>query len=297
MNKWCKPAPAANAFRTILFVVMILLFALPFILAVIVSFSAESSITANGYSFFPSEWSTAAYMQIFSSGSIWRSLLNSLIVTAAGTVLSLFLILTMAYALTCKGFRLKKVLTAVVVIPMFFSGGLAASYVVNTQLFHLKDSLLALILPCACSSWYIFIAKRYFTQSIPPSVIEASKLDGASPFQTFCRIILPLSKPLIATLGVFEAFSYWNSWYYAMLYISNSKSNLYPLQYMLVRIQNSMEAALRLEENVSGVVAASAPSESVRMALLVMIVLPVILLYPFTQKYLEGGFTQGASKD
>lgn len=297
MNKWCKPAPATNALRTILFLVMTLLFTLPFILAIIVSFSAESSIAANGYSFFPSEWSISAYEQVFSSSSIWRSLLNSFLITAVGTVLSLFLILTMAYALTCKGFRLKKILNAIVVIPMFFSGGLAASYVVNTQLFHLKDSLLAMILPCACSSWYIFIAKRYIMQSIPQSVIEASRLDGASPFQTFCRIIIPLSKPLIATLGVFEAFSYWNSWYYAMLYISNNKSNLYPLQYMLVRIQNSMEAALKLEENVSGVVAASAPSESVRMALLVMIVLPVILLYPFTQKYLEDGFMQGASKD
>ncbi len=297
MNRWCKANPLVNVLLTVVFVLLSAAFLLPFILALTVSFSTESSVAANGYTFFPAEWTTAAYEMIFRNKGVWRSLLNSITVTAAGTVLSLFLILTMAYALSCRDFKLKKLYTVIVVIPMFFSGGLAASYVVNTQLYHLKDSILALILPCACSSWYIFIAKRYFTQTIPPSIIEAAKLDGASDFRIFGKILLPMSGPLIATIGIFEAFAYWNSWYYAMIYISNERIDLYPLQYLLVRIQESVESALRVSENVAGTVISDLPSDGFRMALLVIIVVPVLLLYPFAQKYMINGITQGANKE
>ena len=297
MNRWCKVNPLVNVLLTVIFTLLSIFFILPFILAVIVSFSTESSIAAKGYTFFPAEWTTAAYEMILNDSGMWRSLLNSIVVTAGGTLLSLFLILTMGYALSCKDFKLKKLYTAIVVIPMFFSGGLAASYVVNTQVFHLKDSLLALILPGACSGWYIFIAKRYFTQTVPASIIDAAKLDGASEFQIFGRIVLPVSGPLIAVIGIFEAFAYWNSWYNAMLYISNDRSDLYPLQYMLVRIQNSMETALRMRENVAGTVIADRPSDSFRMALLVLIVVPVILLYPFAQRYMKDGMMQGSVKE
>ena len=297
MNRWCKVNPLVNVLLAVIFILLSIFFVLPFILAVIVSFSTESSIAANGYTFFPAEWTTSAYEMILNDSGIWRSLLNSIVVTAGGTLLSLFLILTMGYALSCRDFKLKKLYTAIVVIPMFFSGGLAASYVVNTQLFHLKDNILALILPCACSSWYIFIAKRYFSQTIPNSIIEAAKLDGASEFQIFGKIVLPLSGPLIAIIGIFEAFAYWNSWYYAMLYISNDRSDLYPLQYMLVRIQNSMETALNMQENVAGTVITDVPSDSFRMALLVIIVVPIILLYPIPQKHMKDGMLQGSIKE
>ena len=297
MSRWCKVSPLVNVILTVMFVLLCLIFVIPFILAVVVSFSSESSIEKNGYSFFPTEWSIAAYEMIFRNSSIWRSLFNSIVVTSVGTGVSLILILTMGYALSRRNFRFKKLYTAIVVIPMFFSGGLAASYVVNTQLFHLKDNILALILPCVCSSWYIFIAKRYFSQAIPTSIVEAAKLDRASELCIFRKIVLPMSGPLIATIGIFQAFAYWNSWYYAMIYISNDRSDLYPLQYMLVKIQDSMEANMRLQENLGGTVSINVPTDGFRMALLVIIVVPIILLYPIAQKYVREGMTEGSVKE
>ena len=297
MNRWGKVSKATNIILIVIYVITCVIFILPFALAVIVSFSSEESIITNGYTFFPSELTTEAYKIIFSSTDVWKAFSNSIIITIVGTILSLFLILTMAYALSCREFRFKKLYYAIVVIPMFFSGGLAASYVVNTQFLHLKDTLAVLILPSACSSYFIFIAKRYFTETIPREIIDAAKIDGASNFNIFAKILLPLSGPLIATLGTFEAFLHWNTWYNAMIYIGNEREDLFPLQYLLIKIQNSIETSLMLEENVSGTVGTNPPSDSLRMALVVIIVLPIILIFPFVQKLFKDGITHGALKE
>ena len=181
-------------------------------------------------------------------------------------------------------------------IPMFFGGGLVASYVVNTQLFGLKNSFFALILPSACSSWYILVMRTYFRNNIPEDVYDAAQLDGAGTFRTFFHIVLPLSRPIFVTIGIFEAFAYWNSWYYAMLYISTDHKELFPLQYVLYSIQKNIEF-MATNENISGAVTVELPSETFRMAVVVIIVVPIMLTYPFLRKFFIKGMTSGAVKD
>lgn len=266
-------------------------------LLIIVSFSSEASIAAKGYSFFPAEWSADAYRYLTgNAGYIAHSFLLSVLLTVAGTVLSLTLISTMAFTLSRPEFRFRKLFTVLILIPMFFSGGLAASYVVNTQLFGLKNTFWALLLPGACSSWYILVMRTYFRQNIPTEILESAQIDGASTLRIFLRFVLPLSTPILITVGLFEAFDYWNSWYYAMLYISSNHRELFPLQFVLYSLQKSVEF-LSSNENISGAVIKKLPTESFRMAVVVLIVIPILVGYPFFSKAFMRGLTAGALKE
>ena len=172
-----------------------------------------------------------------------------------------------------------------ILIPMFFGGGLAASYVVNTQLFGLKNSIFALILPPACSSWYILVMRTYFRRNIPVELYDAAEIDGAGPIRIFFRIVLPLSKPILITIGLFQAFAYWNSWYYAMLYISPNHKELYPLQYVLYSIQRNIEF-MAANESYSVAVAADLSSETFRMVAVILTIAPILVSYSFFRKFL-----------
>ena len=163
----------------------------------------------------------------------------------------------------------------------------------NTQPFHLKDTLWALILPGACSSWYILVMRNYFRQNIPGEMLESAQLDGASIFSIFWRFVVPLSSPVMITVGVFEAFGYWNSWYYAMLYLGSNHPELFPLQYVLYHLQKNVEF-MASNENISGAVMRSLPTESFRMAMVVITILPILISYPFFRKYFLRGLTVGA---
>ena len=289
--------PGTNAFLCVLFSLLGFATFLPLLLVIIISFSSEASITEKGYSFFPSSWSLDAYRYIWKSiDYIGHSFLLSLTVMIFGTVLSLGLISTMAYVLSRKDFRFRKLYTVMILIPMFFGGGLAASYVVNTQLFGLKNSIFALILPPACSSWYILVMRTYFRRNIPVELYDAAEIDGAGPIRIFFRIVLPLSKPILITIGLFQAFAYWNSWYYAMLYISPNHKELYPLQYVLYSIQRNIEF-MAANENISGAVAVDLPSETFRMAVVVLTIAPILVSYPFFRKYFVKGIMTGAVKE
>ena len=294
MRKINAVGPGVQRVRVILFVLLSLAAILPMVFVTIVSFSSTESIAVKGYSFSPAEWSLSAYRYMLNKiDYIGHSMLISCLITVVGTVLSLTLISTMAFTLSREDFRLRKLYLAIVLIPMFFGGGLAAGYVVNTQLFHLKNTLWALILPAGCSSWYILMMRNYFRQNVPVEVLESAQLDGASILRVFLQFVMPLSGPVIITVGVFEAFGFWNSWYYAMLYLGSNHSELYPLQYVLYHLQKNAEF-IASNENISGAVLKTLPTESFRMAMVVVTILPILISYPLFKKHFLRGLTVGA---
>ncbi len=283
----------ATAFFTILSIIVFL----PVLLVLIVSVSSQDSVTAIGYSFFPQSLSVDAYGYIFRSGGyLIRAFLNSMIITIAGTIFGLILMCPLAYALSRSDFRLGRFIMIYLMIPMLFSGGLVATYMVNTQILHLRNTYLALILPGLCSTWYILILRNYFKTSIPDSIIESAMLDGCSQMQILLFIVAPISKPGIMTVAVFQMFTYWNSWYPSLLYLDSNHTELYPLQYVLVNMQRSIEAIAKDAQYLSGMSANTAPVVTIRMAMVVIVILPIIVLFPFFHKFLKNGMTVGAVK-
>ena len=288
MKKWNQVGPAAHAVLIALFILVSLCAILPLVFVAIISFSSSESIAVKGYSFIPDAWSLDAYRYMWTRIEyIGHSFLISCLITVLGTVISLALISAMAFTLSRRDFRLKGLYTAIVLFPMFFGGGLAAGYVVNTQLFHLKNTIWAMILPGACSSWYILMMRNYFRQNIPDEMLESAQLDGASILRIFVQLVVPLSAPVMITVGVFEAFGYWNSWYYAMLYIGSNHQELFPLQYVLYHLQKNAEF-MASNENISGAVMRVLPTESFRMAMVVVTVLPVLVRSAVPQVFPAG---------
>ncbi|MBQ7481087.1 MAG: carbohydrate ABC transporter permease [Lachnospiraceae bacterium] len=286
----------ADIALSIFMVFLSVIILLPVAFIISISFSSERSIAGNGYRFIADEWSLDAYRYLAgSAGRIVSSFTVTVFITVVGTVLSLILISTMAYAISRNDYRFSRLYTAMIMLPMFFGGGLAASYAVNTQVFGLKNTILALILPTACSSWYILVMRTYFRYNIPGEILEAARIDGASTYRIFGQFVLPMSRPIIITVGIFEAFGYWNSWYENLLYTDSDHGRYYTLQYVLYNMEKSA-AILSSSENISGSVIADIPTESFRMALAVVIIAPIIVSYPFFRKYLVKGLTAGAGK-
>ena len=286
----------ADTILNIVFFLWALACVLPLILVVIVSFSSEQSIFQNGYSFFPSEWSLDAYRFFFRLGDqLVRSYGITIFVTVAGTLFSLSITAMFAYVLSRKDYAYNRLFTLLMLFTMLFNGGIVATYMVNTQLLGLGDSVWALILPMSLNAFYVIILRTFY-KSIPMEIIEAARIDGAGEFKTFFSIVLPLSKPGLATIGMFTTIAYWNDWFLGMLYIIDQKK--YPVQTLLWSMQNCPEFmkqssanALEYDER-----AASAPTDSGRMALTVLVVLPILLAYPFFQKYFVKGLTVGGVK-
>ncbi len=269
---------------------------LPLAFVGVISISSEASIAAKGYSFFPQQLSLDAYRYLIRSiDTIGRSFNVSVAVTALGTLISLWLISTMAYVLSRDDFAFRRFYTVLILIPMFFGGGLVAPYVVNTQLFALKNSIWALILPQACSGWYIIVMRTYFRNNIPAELIDAARMDGAGTIRIFSSIVVPLSKPIFAAIGLFEAFSYWNSWYNAMLYLRPEHQELYPLQYLLYSIRKNVEF-MSTNDTISGALVTNMPTEAFRMAIVVVITIPILLTYPLVRKYFIKGMLIGGLK-
>ena len=218
---------------------------------IVISFSSETSIVEKGYSFLPRALSLDAYIYLLDNISyIGRAFLLSAVVTIMGTVLSLWLIGTMAFAL---------------------------------------------ILPQACSTWYILVMRTYFRENISSELLDAAKIDGAGTLRTFFAFVIPLAKPIITTIGLLEAFAYWNSWYYAMIYIRPEHRELYPLQYVLYSLQKNAEF-LAGSDNISGQVIARVPTETFRMAVVVIITIPIIAAYPLIRKHFVKGIMLGVIK-
>ena len=295
--RWNRVKPLTNFIISLIFMLLALSTLLPLLFVIVISFSSDASVAVNGYSFFPSEWSLSAYLYMWQSIEyIGRSFLNSVGITVVGTALALVLISTMGYTLSRPNFRLKKHYTWLIFLPMFFGGGLVASYMVNTQIYNLKNTYAALILPGACSGWYIIIMRTFFTSTVPDSIIESGKIDGARQIRIFLQLVLPISLPVIATIGLFMTFSYWNAWYGAMLYLDSAHRELYPLQYVLISIQKNIEFMRVMEANGVSTADLSLPTETFRMAVVTIVVLPIACSYPFFQRFFVGGLTIGAVK-
>ncbi len=302
-TKFVKPEDSslgkrANVLVIIIFSVIIILAFMPVLLVIVSSVSSEESLTKNGYTFLPSEFSVDSYSYIFrAGGTLSRAFFNSTLITTVGTLLGLAVMCPCAYALSRKEFAHQKALMIFLLIPMLFSGGLVSTYMVNTQILHLKNTYLALILPGMCSTWYLMIMRNYFRTSVPDSLIEAGKLEGVSPLQCFWWIVMPICKPVVMTVAIFQMFSYWNSWYPALIYLDSNHSDLYPLQYVLVNIDRTVQALTRDAAYTSGMNNVAVPGTGMRMALVVVTILPIMILFPFFQRFLRTGLTVGAVKE
>lgn len=286
----------ADRILNLIFTLWALTCVLPLLLVVIVSFSSEQSIFQNGYTFFPSEWSLDAYRFFFRLGDqLVRSYGITIFVTAAGTLFSLAITAMFAYVLSRSDYAYNRIFTLLMLFTMLFNGGIVASYMVNTQLLGLGDSLGALIFPMSLNAFYVIVLRTFY-KGIPMEIIEAARIDGAGEIKTFFRVVIPLSKPGLATIGMFTTIAYWNDWFLGMLYIVDQKK--YPVQTLLWSMQNSLEFMKQSSANALeyAEMAANAPTDSGRMALTVLVVLPILLAYPFFQKYFVKGLTVGGVK-
>ena len=291
--------PVTNFVFNAFFLILALSCFLPIIFIFIISITDNNVVAREGYKIWlaAEEVSASAYQFIWGQrATILRALWVSIYVTAMGTVIGVALTCLMGYVLSRKEHRLNGFLTIMIFIPMVFGGGMAASYVVNTQVMKLTDTMWALILPLAVSSWNCTISRTFFKSTIPDSIIESAKMDGASQLTIFAKIVLPISKPVLATIGLFLAFGYWNDWFQAKLYISDNQ--LYSLQAMLNQMQENLNYLTK--NPTAGLTMAdlkkSMPAESVRMAIAFVVAVPIACIYPFFQKYFISGLTVGAVK-
>ncbi|MDQ0172013.1 carbohydrate ABC transporter permease [Paenibacillus tundrae] len=270
----------------------------PFIFVVIISFTDEKVLARDGYRLIPAEWSLAAYQFVWQSGdTLLRAYGVTILVTVLGTIISLILMSLYAYAISRKSFRYRRFFSIFAILTMLFNGGMIPTYMVVSQLLGLKDTVWALILPLAMNAFYIMILRTFYSTSVPDAVIESARIDGAGEFYTFMKIVIPLSLPGLATIGLFSTLGYWNDWFNALLYIDNP--NLVPLQSMLMRIESSIQFIQQNSANSSMSLAAmqSIPQDTSRMAMVVLATLPIIFAYPFFQRYFVQGLTVGAVKE
>lgn len=288
-----------NVLFNAIMILLSLISVIPFLFVIIISLTDETALTMNGYRFIPEKWSLHAYNYILESGeSILRSYGVTILVTVLGTVIGLFLIGTYAYALSRKTYAYRSFFTKVITIPMLFSGGMIANYLVVTKVLMLKDTIWALILPLCMNSFNIIVLRTFFKTSIPDAVVESAKIDGASEWRLFFKIVIPMALPGLATIGLFLTLGYWNDWFNAMMYIDNQ--DLIPLQYLLIKIESSMDFLIsnRAMMGIDGITAAAnLPKETIKMAIVVISTLPIIFAYPFFQRYFVNGLTIGAVKE
>ena len=296
MLRFNRVTPLSNELYSALFIFISAICVLPVLFVIIISFTSEQSIGVYGYSFFPKELSVASYKYVWNMRDlVGRSFFNSIFITVVGTCMGVLLTATMGYTLSRRNYKFRGFYTWFIFIPMLFRGGTLASYVVNTQIMHLKDTYWALILPICCSTFNIIIMRTFFTTTVPDEMIESVKIDGASQLRIFAQLVLPICLPAIATIALFLTFAYWNEWFHASIYISSTRSDLFPLQYVLVSIEQKIQWLINNAGNVSAD-AQDVPSETMRMAIVVIAVVPIMFSYPFFQKYYISGLTVGAVK-
>lgn len=278
-------------------VVLTILALVPFILLAIASFTEENAAIRNGFSFIPEQWSLAAYEYLAGEWTqIGSAYLMTIIVTLVGTALGIAISTMLAYGLT-RDILGKKLINFLVIFTMLFNGGIVSSYYIWTQSFHIKNTIWALIIPnLLMNAFNIILIKNYFRTSVPESLIESARIDGATDMKTFIKIVLPLSKPILATIGLMSAIMYWNDWTNGLYYIDDSR--LYTLQLVLNRINESASFLASNSTQMSGMIngTASIPTTTMRMAIAVIGILPMIIAYPFFQKYFVKGITIGAVK-
>ena len=275
-----------------------LLCLVPFLMVLAGSFSSEEAITANGFSILPQDFSLVAYKTVFKEPMVViRAYATTICLTAVGTLIGLLVQTMTAYVLSRKDFEWRNGFSFFFYFTTLFSGGLVPTYILYTQTLDLQDSYLALLLPLVFSVYNLLVMKSYIS-AIPDSLIDAAKIDGCGEVRTLFQVVLPLIKPALATVGLFIALAYWNDWYNAMLYIKSEER--YPLQYFLYQQVNNIESYKKLISSnaVSSAVVSSLslPTQTLKMALTIVVTGPIILAFPIVQKYFVQGITIGAVK-
>jgi putative aldouronate transport system permease protein len=288
-----------NIFSRIAILVVLISFSILCIIPIIsifsISLSNEKDLVTFGYRLLPKHISWTAFEFIFKNPSqIINAYMVSISVTVTGTVLSLFIISMFAYTISRRDFKFRGKLSFYVFFTMLFNGGLIPWYMVITRGLGLRDSFWVLVIPYLTNAWFILLLRTYFMK-IPLALIESARIDGSNEIRTFISIVIPLSKPAIATVGLFITLNYWNDWWLSMLYIDNQK--LIPLQYMLVRMMRDLSELLQsINEVPAGFSLAQFPNESARMAMCLLAAGPMLFIFPFFQKYFVKGLTVGAVK-
>lgn len=279
----------------ILFILWAIICVVPFAMVVSASLTSSTDLAFKGFSILPPKVDTTAYAYLFKNPKqIIYSYGVTIFITFVGTFLSVLVMSMTAYALARPRFKLKGILTAYIFFPTLFSGGMVASYIVNTQYLKLIDNIWVLIVPGLVNVFHIFMLRTFFKQ-LPDGLFDAAMIDGAGEWRIYLTIALRLSKPVLATVAFLGALGRWNEWYNAMLYIRSEEK--YPLQYLLQRMMRDIQELIRSMEKVPVLVnAAEIPGENLRMALLVVCIGPMMLVFPFFQKYFTKGMTVGAVK-
>jgi putative aldouronate transport system permease protein len=285
-------------FSLFMMLLISLLTFLPFVLMVVSSFTDETTLIRDGYSFFPEKFSLDAYFYIYQNMSTFlRAYGVSIFVTVVGTTVSLVITAMIAYPIARRDFKYRNVLAFIVFFTMLFSGGVVPTYIMWTKVFSIQNTIFALILPnYLLSAFNVFLVVNFFRNNVPVSLIESAQIDGASEMKIFFKIMLPLSVPVLATVGLFTALIYWNDWINALYFISDSK--LYGIQNLLINLMNNIQFLNSSSANAAlGANTVTLPSTAVRMAMGVIGILPILLALPFLQKYLIKGVVIGAVKE
>lgn len=276
-----------------------LLALLPFLLLIISSLTDNGWATSNGFSFFPKEWSLDAYRYIAAQwDTIGKAYIMTIIITIAGTVISILITTLFAYAISQKDVPGMKVMSFLMVFTMLFNGGLVATYYTYVNFFQIRNTIWALIIPSLLmNAFNVILVRNYFVNSIPYGLIEASRLDGAGEFLIFFKIVFPLSKPIIATIGLMTGLCYWNDWQNGMYYLTErGGSQYYTIQIILNNINENINALLQSASAMGGM-NVKMPSTTIRMAIATIGILPILIVYPFFQKYFVKGITLGGVKE
>ena len=284
-----------QAVLIVIFIVLCSLVVMPFVLLLGVSLSNEQDVATYGYQFIPKNIDFSAYKYIFKNPT---SILNAYKVTAifsvVSMVLAVFLQSLIAYALSWGKMRGKSVISFMLYFTMLFSGGLVPTYILNTQYLHLDDTIWIYIIPGLISPWNVFMMRTFF-KGLPYEIYESAIMDGASEYRIYAQMVVPLSKPIFATLMLFTFLGKWNDWNTSLLYINDSE--LFSLQYLLQKIMSDMTILQNAETSGANMLSlAEIPTETVRMAMAMVVAGPALLVFPFFQKYFVKGITVGSVK-
>ena len=284
-----------NVFVTIFLVLLVAACVIPFWLLFVSSFTSETSLVQNGYSLIPKEFSLSAYKYLWEArGSIGRAYMMSVIIAGIGVLSNLVMTVLFAYPLSHKDLPGRGPISFFLFFTMLFNGGLVPTYLVYTNILNVKDTLAGMIVPyLLMNAFFVIIMRTYFTSNIPGEVLEAAKIDGASEVQCLTRIVIPMSKPIIATIGLMALIAYWNNWTNG-IYFLTTRTDLYGIQNYLNDVMNK---ASFLQSHMNTMISMQdIPNISVRMAIAVIAVVPLLIMYPFFQKYFVKGITLGSVK-
>ena len=284
-----------NRVATIILTFLVIITLLPIILLVIASFTNEQALIRNGYSYFPEAFSLDAYYYMIKQGTmITRAYGVSFLVTIGGTALSVLITTTLAYPMSRKSFKYRNILAFFVFFTMLFNGGIVPSYIMWSRFFFFFNTIWALIIPnYLVTAFNVILVKNFYQNNVPDALVEAAQIDGASELRIFYKIMFPLARPVVATISLFTGLCYWNDWTNGLYYVDNEK--LYSIQLLLMKIMNNIQA-LKANSSLLGTGAVELPGTSVRMAMAFVGILPILLVYPFIQKYLVEGVVIGAVK-